>query len=234
MQSKHTLLAFILVSVVATEPITAAVERKSKVEKVRSTFQTFKKDILSIFSRKGCTRKQKVRLSRQGGLFLGATAVLASIYYGRKWSKGTGKPGGPDGRQEPPQQDLQYVEELDRVDAKQQAQHPIEPPQAKENLRKSPLERRLEEARRHLEKLREKQQQADNTFAERFGWKLTRAKELEPTWDNKQRAAKLRNDFYDLRREHESSASYLDLYNQIVAAVQAVQALENEIGEEPK
>ncbi len=76
MNSKHILLGFTLVSLVATGPIMAVVESNDKVEQAESAFKTFKKDIKCAFSREGCTRAQKVRMAKRGLKLLGAIALL--------------------------------------------------------------------------------------------------------------------------------------------------------------
>ncbi len=77
MNIKNTILAFMLVSVIATEPVVAAVESKNKVEQAKSTFKTFKKDVGRIFTRKGFTHKRKIRLTKQG---FGLLSVIAFWY----------------------------------------------------------------------------------------------------------------------------------------------------------
>ncbi len=77
MNIKNTILAFMLVSVIATEPVMAAVESKNKVEQAKSTFKTFKKDVRRIFTRKGFTHKRKIRLTKQG---FGLLSVIAFWY----------------------------------------------------------------------------------------------------------------------------------------------------------
>jgi len=89
MNIKHILLTFTLLSLVATEPIMAAVERNEKAKQAESTFQTFKKDIKCAFSRKGCSREQKIRLLKQGLTLLGAVTLLYIGYYA--WDVSTEK-----------------------------------------------------------------------------------------------------------------------------------------------
>ena len=76
MNSKHILLAFTLISLLSTDPVVAMSEDNGNVEQAESTFKTFKKDIKCAFSRKGCTREQKIRLAKRGLKLLGAVALL--------------------------------------------------------------------------------------------------------------------------------------------------------------
>ncbi len=76
MNIKNTILAFMIVSVIATEPVMAAVESKDKVEQAKTALKTFRKDIKCVFSREGCTREQKIRLAKQG---LGLLTVIAVL-----------------------------------------------------------------------------------------------------------------------------------------------------------
>ncbi len=123
MNIKNKILAFMLVSVIATEPVVAAVESKNKVEQAKSTFKTFKKDVGRIFTRKGFTRKRKIRLTKQG---FGLLSVVA-FWYGfrivrepsasnRKKPIPATRPWNPEETQrENIWEDHFYIEEVDSI-----------------------------------------------------------------------------------------------------------------------
>ena len=122
MQNKHIFLVFTLASVVATGPVTAAVASNEKVEQAESPFQTFKKDIKCVFTRKGFTRKRKTRLTKQGLVLLGVVAFWYGFHIVRK--PGTSNrektiPARTGGREETQSENLaedhEYTEKVDSM-----------------------------------------------------------------------------------------------------------------------
>ena len=55
-------------------------EKRNKLEEAKSALKTFKKDIKCMFSRKGCTREQKIRLAKEGLGLLTVIAVLSGSW----------------------------------------------------------------------------------------------------------------------------------------------------------
>jgi hypothetical protein len=51
-----------------------------------SIFKTFKNDLKCLFSKQGCTRKQKTRLLKQGSLLISTVLILSGIGYYVHWS----------------------------------------------------------------------------------------------------------------------------------------------------
>lgn len=123
MNIKNTILAFMLVSVIATEPVVTAVESNDKVEQTKSTFKTFKNDVRRIFTRKGFTRKRKMRLTKQGFGLLSVVAFWYGFRIVREPSASNRKKPIPATRTQEPEgsqreaiwEDHEYIENVDSI-----------------------------------------------------------------------------------------------------------------------